>query len=181
MTAYRFTVPNGSYSVTLKFAELSDHGRGRIFDVKLQGVIVIADLDVMARQAGATWPRTHRSRQPSSTVCSRLSSSTGKAAKVNAIEVIALPPPGPTATPTDGNAHRYQYADHYTDADTHQHADQHTPATNTATATRTSTATQPRRDGDVYGHTDGNTHADVLHLVLTPGGDYTVSGTVLGC
>jgi hypothetical protein len=46
---YTFPVPNGSYHVNLYFAELNpgdEHPRGRIFNVKLQGKVVIQDLDI---------------------------------------------------------------------------------------------------------------------------------------
>lgn len=49
MSAYRFDVPNGTYQVTLDFAELSvQRAGGRVFSVALEGATVIADLDLVA-------------------------------------------------------------------------------------------------------------------------------------
>jgi hypothetical protein len=51
--AYAFTVPNGVYSVTLKFAELYVTGAGqRIFNVKLEGLTVLPAFDVFALAGG---------------------------------------------------------------------------------------------------------------------------------
>jgi hypothetical protein len=48
--AYRLTVPNGNYSVTLQFVEGAvDRARGRVFDVLVQGRKVLDDFDVFAR------------------------------------------------------------------------------------------------------------------------------------
>jgi hypothetical protein len=46
---YAFSVPNGAYHVNLYFAELNpgdEHLGGRVFNVKLQGKVVIQDLDI---------------------------------------------------------------------------------------------------------------------------------------
>ena len=53
MTAYQFTVPNGPYQVTLKFAEIYQFAYlgGRVFDVKIEGATVLANLDIY-KQAG---------------------------------------------------------------------------------------------------------------------------------
>ena len=50
VSAYRFVVPNGKYTVTLKFCEphYSEKGK-RVFDVKLEGKKVIEELDIFAR------------------------------------------------------------------------------------------------------------------------------------
>jgi hypothetical protein len=50
VSMYRLFVPNGTYTVTLKFCEsnFGEAGR-RVFDVKLQGKTVIEKLDVVAR------------------------------------------------------------------------------------------------------------------------------------
>lgn len=51
--SYTFSVPNGSYTVTLKFAELSRFGAGqRQFNVALNGGAVLSNFDIYA-QAGA--------------------------------------------------------------------------------------------------------------------------------
>lgn len=47
---YRFAVPNGTYRVTLKFCEPHYSAAGqRVFDVRLQGDVRIAGLDIFAR------------------------------------------------------------------------------------------------------------------------------------
>jgi hypothetical protein len=50
VTSYRFTVPNGNYRVTLKFAEIyAQTGTGqRVFNVRIEGVVVISNLDLVA-------------------------------------------------------------------------------------------------------------------------------------
>jgi hypothetical protein len=48
--AYHLPVPNGVYSVTLQFVEGGiDRPRGRVFDVRLQGRLVLDDFDIFAR------------------------------------------------------------------------------------------------------------------------------------
>lgn len=49
MTAYRFTVPNGTYDVTLKFSEnyFSSAGK-RVFNVLLEGATVLGNFDIYA-------------------------------------------------------------------------------------------------------------------------------------
>lgn len=50
LSAYRFTVPEGAYTVTLKFSEVAyDTPGARVFDVLLQGEPVIEGLDIFAR------------------------------------------------------------------------------------------------------------------------------------
>jgi len=50
MAAYRLTVPNGTYTVTLKFCEPHYTATGkRAFDVKIQGKKVIDNLDIFAK------------------------------------------------------------------------------------------------------------------------------------
>ena len=51
--AYNFPVPNGSYLVTLKFAEVSGLVAGqRVFNVKLNGAIVLLNFDIAAAAGG---------------------------------------------------------------------------------------------------------------------------------
>ncbi len=52
---YRFDVPNGEYEVRLRFAEIYaqvDAPRKRVFDVHLEGVLVLDNLDVFAQAGG---------------------------------------------------------------------------------------------------------------------------------
>jgi hypothetical protein len=49
MSAYRFDVPNGSYQVTLKFAEIFWSSPGqRLFDVRIEGTTVLSNFDMVA-------------------------------------------------------------------------------------------------------------------------------------
>jgi len=51
---YRFTVPNGQYSVTLKFAEVLNIGIGaRIFSIQIEGQPVLTNFDIVAAAGGA--------------------------------------------------------------------------------------------------------------------------------
>jgi hypothetical protein len=48
--AYHLPVPNGVYSVTLQFVEGEvERPRGRVFDVRIQGRLVLDDFDIFAR------------------------------------------------------------------------------------------------------------------------------------
>ena len=48
-TQYKFDVPNGSYLVRLKFADILSHGRGqRIQDISLEGQLKLNDFDIYA-------------------------------------------------------------------------------------------------------------------------------------
>jgi len=54
MSAYQFTVPNGTYRVDLSFAELQAKKAGqRVFGVQLEGATAISGLDVFAAAGGA--------------------------------------------------------------------------------------------------------------------------------
>lgn len=53
MSDYRFTVPNGKYEVTLKFAEVYWSAAGqRRFDVRVEGVTVLSSYDIFADAEG---------------------------------------------------------------------------------------------------------------------------------
>jgi|GEM_PF-5671708 len=56
LAGYRFTVPNGTYRVTLRFAEIYPYSQvgKRVFDVQIEGSTVLTNLDVMAA-AGGLW------------------------------------------------------------------------------------------------------------------------------
>lgn len=59
MTAYKFTVPNGKYSVRLHFAETFDgiSGEGqRVFSVSINDKIVLKDLDLYKEAGGPQKP-----------------------------------------------------------------------------------------------------------------------------
>ncbi|MEO0248629.1 MAG: malectin domain-containing carbohydrate-binding protein [candidate division WOR-3 bacterium] len=51
--SYNIPLPNGNYTVTLKFAEIYDNGPGRrVFDVRIEGKEVLSNLDLFARTGG---------------------------------------------------------------------------------------------------------------------------------
>jgi hypothetical protein len=53
MTAYRFSVPNGTYRVDLSFAELQyQKANARVFGVSLEGSAVLNNFDVFAAAGG---------------------------------------------------------------------------------------------------------------------------------
>jgi hypothetical protein len=53
MSAYRFTVPNGTYSVTLKFAEIWFTLPGqRVFNVSINGTRVLTNFDIVSQAGG---------------------------------------------------------------------------------------------------------------------------------
>lgn len=59
--AYRFSVPNGRYSVVLHFAEIwFKEPNKRVFHVALNGQRVLDHLDVLARSGGPARPFIHR-------------------------------------------------------------------------------------------------------------------------
>jgi malectin (di-glucose binding ER protein) len=58
--AYRFTVPNGTHRVTLKFAEIFFTQAGqRVFNVAINGQSVLTNFDIVA-QAGAAFTAVDR-------------------------------------------------------------------------------------------------------------------------
>jgi hypothetical protein len=92
LAAYRFSIPNGNYAVTLKFAENYYNLPGqRIFDVQIEGRTVLAGLDIFAAAGGKgraydrVFATTVRDGQLTVTFIPRRS-----AAKLDAIAVVAL-------------------------------------------------------------------------------------------
>ena len=50
---YQFTVPNGNYTVTLKFAEVYYPSAGqRVFNVSINGTQVLTNFDIVAQAGG---------------------------------------------------------------------------------------------------------------------------------
>ncbi len=101
---YRFTVPNGYYVVTLKFAENYDtdaHNGGRVFSVAAEGTPVITNLDVY-KTVGE-----HKAYDVAVTVVvtdgelDLAFSATADSSIVDAIQVLRITtPPTPTVTAT---------------------------------------------------------------------------------
>ena len=100
---YTVTLPNGSYNVQLKFAELYyTTANMRKFQVTLQGAVVLDNLDVVAQAGGAltAYDRTFQTTVDSGLLAIQFSSQLDSA-KVNAIYIYpAGGGPTPTSTPT---------------------------------------------------------------------------------
>lgn len=117
---YTFAVPNGSYNVVLKFAEVSRFAPGqREFNVAIDGIPVLTNFDIFAQAGGAyialdkTFPVTVTTGQ----IVVQFSNGAADAPMVNAIDIEAAggstPPPsasavridsgGPAVTDASGN------------------------------------------------------------------------------
>ena len=61
MSEYRFSVPNGTYTVTLRFSENVLAGAGqRVFDVKAEGTAKLVNLDIFAAAGNARFKAVDR-------------------------------------------------------------------------------------------------------------------------
>ncbi len=128
---YKFDLPNGDYDVTLHFVEpyFTANGR-RVFDVKLEGQTVLANLDLHALVGhDAAYQRKFRARVSDGQLNVDFVKKVDNAL-LSAIEVEAVGPAGATVTPT-----RTVQA---TATPTRTRTPTVTP-TRTATATRTTT------------------------------------------
>ena len=100
---YKFTVPNGIYQVTLKFAETQYTATGqRTFDVKLEGLTYLSRFDILAAAGGRNTAidRTFQVTVNDGVLQIALIKVVGDP-KINAIEVrSALSGPAATATAT---------------------------------------------------------------------------------
>jgi subtilisin family serine protease len=100
MSAYRFSVPNGTYRVDLSFAELQLKKAGaRVFSISLEGSSALANLDVFAA-AGGRYVALDRSfvvEVSDGVLDISFAAQRGDSPIVNAILVTEMPPgsPGP--------------------------------------------------------------------------------------
>lgn len=95
MTGYRFDVPNGTYRVDLRFAELQLQKAGaRVFSVSLEGSTVEANLDVFAAAGGqrVALDRTYVVEVTDGTLDIGFAAQRGDQPIVNAILVTHIPP-----------------------------------------------------------------------------------------
>ena len=97
---YQFSVPNGNYTVTLKFAEIFEDTAGqRPMNVALNGTLVITGLDVWTAAGGKN--RAYDRSFPVSVSGGQLTitlscTNSGHSAEVNAIQIVAgTAPPEP--------------------------------------------------------------------------------------
>jgi hypothetical protein len=62
MSGYAFSVPDGTYTVTLKFAEIAyDGANQRVFDVKIEGTTVLSNFDIFAQAGNKQYTSVDRS------------------------------------------------------------------------------------------------------------------------
>lgn len=111
---YKFAVPNGSYNVVLKFAELSRYAAGaRQFDVSINGRQILTNFDIFA-QAGGTFIAIDKSFPVTVTggeVAIAFSNGAADAPMVNAIDI----EPASTVTPVVSTARINSGGAAYTD------------------------------------------------------------------
>ncbi len=88
--SYQFTVPNGIYSVTLKFAEIYWNSPGqRVFNVAINGTAVLTDFDIIAAAGAAdtaideSFPVT----VTGSSITVQFTTATADVPKISAIEI----------------------------------------------------------------------------------------------
>jgi hypothetical protein len=109
MTAYNFAVPNGTYHVKLKFAEIDVTAAGRrIFDVDAEGRQVISGLDIFAAVgANHAYAREFDTTVSDGTINLGFHAKVG-VAQVSALEVRSIsirPQPSPSHTTTPTTSH----------------------------------------------------------------------------
>jgi uncharacterized repeat protein (TIGR01451 family) len=156
---YRFTLPNGDYEVLLKFAEIYPGAKvgTRVFSVRIEGVEVLAHLDLM-EIAGAN--TAYDALIPISVADGLLSVDFVAEQSLPALKAIAVRMPRPcTATPTPSA----------TATNTAIATPSHTPtatATETEMATPTATATETEAATPTVSATP--TLADMPTLTPTP-------------
>ncbi|MBZ5585702.1 MAG: malectin [Acidobacteriia bacterium] len=102
---YQFAVPNGDYSVNLKFAELYFTAPGyRSFNVAINGAPVLTDFDIVAQAGGGrvaldkSFPVTVANGQ----IAIAFTAGAENWPNVNGVEIVASssPTPAPSPTPT---------------------------------------------------------------------------------
>ncbi len=102
--AYRFTVPNGQYEVTLKFAEIYDYCNAancRRFSIRIEGAIVLANYDIYLDAGRRNWAAPDKiftvHVADGELTIDLIKTGGNEGPSVNAIQVREL---APTATPT---------------------------------------------------------------------------------
>ena len=98
MSAYRFTVPNGIYVITLSFCELQlDRAGARVFGVSIEGTPVLSDFDVWAAAGGryVALDRTFVVEVTDGILDISFAAQRGDSPIVNAIFVTEMPPGSP--------------------------------------------------------------------------------------
>lgn len=86
---YRYAVPNGTYSVTLKFAEPSFSAGGRRFEIRLNGILAETNFDIAALAPGTlrALDRTYAVNVVDGQILIDLVAITSNPALINAIQI----------------------------------------------------------------------------------------------
>jgi hypothetical protein len=104
--SYQFTVPNGSYSVILKFAEIYwSSPAQRVFNVAINGTAVLTDFDIVAA-AGAPYTaidETFPVTVTGSSITIQFTTGTADLPKISAIEIKAASGVGIQISPTSAS------------------------------------------------------------------------------
>jgi len=104
--AYAFTVPNGTYTVKLHFAETWNGGQGvgkRIFNVALEGSQVLSNFDIFAQVGGYTaLIKTFQTTVADGQLNINFTHGSADDPQIGAIEILSTggPPPADTQPPT---------------------------------------------------------------------------------
>jgi hypothetical protein len=99
--SYSFTVPNGTYMVNLKFAEVSLYGPGqRLFNASINGATVLSNFDIFASAGGAdiALDRSFTVNVTGGRIAIQFTSGSANLPLVSAIEITqggSTPPPAP--------------------------------------------------------------------------------------
>jgi len=169
--SYEFTLPNGTYQVTLCFAETYFTASGstgdRIFSVTAQGVTVVSNLDIYATVgADYAYNVTFTANVTSGTLILNWAASVNNG-EINAIQVLPVLPT-PTNTPTVTKTSTFTYTATASQTFTGT-------ATGTYTLTKTFTATASQTLSQTPTVTATNTAANTF--TVTPTGTKTATGT----
>jgi chitodextrinase len=104
--AYAFTVPNGTYTVKLHFAETWSAGQGvgkRVFNVALEGAQVLTNFDIFAQAGGYTaLIKTFQTTVSDGQLNINFTHGSADDPQIGAIEILSTggPPPNDTQPPT---------------------------------------------------------------------------------
>jgi hypothetical protein len=101
--SYNFTVPNGTYAVTLKFAEIYyTTASQRIFNVSINGSTVLSNFDIFSQAGGAfkALDKTFTVTSSSGNITIQFIAGSADVPKISAIQIVSYSGVGITMTPT---------------------------------------------------------------------------------
>ena len=108
---YQFTVPNGGYNVTLKFAEIYWNSAGkRIFNVAINGTPVLTNFDIYAAVGGqyTAIDKTFSATTSTGAITIQFTSGTADLPKISAIEISSAGGVSVQVSPTTASLHASQ-------------------------------------------------------------------------